>query len=213
LIFGVLVEPLRGELHLSDVQIGILQGTAFAVLYSVIGLPFGRIADLVPRRNLLICAVALWSLGTILCGLSHSFGALFAARLLVGIGEAALAPAAMSLIGDYFPPQSRALPTGIFLTGMVVGGGGAIAVGGFLLNAAQHAAFSAIPVVGALAPWRAVLAVLGLAGFIVAALVLTLAEPGTRGFSLVELRQRFAALGDVFAIFHGHRRCWRGASP
>ncbi|HEY1962955.1 MAG TPA: MFS transporter [Rhizomicrobium sp.] len=200
-ILGVIVDPLRAELHLSDVQIGILQGTAFAVLYSVIGLPFGRIADLVPRRHLLVAAVALWSLGTVFCGISHSFGTLFASRLLVGVGEAALAPAAMSLIGDYFKPEFRALPTGIFFTGMVAGGGGAIAVGGFLLSTAQHGAFSAIPIVGGLTPWRAVLAILGIAGFAVAALFLTLSEPGKRDFSSSELRSRLLALGDVFAVF------------
>src|ERR1700760_17219 len=104
-ILGLLVDPIRGDLHISDTEISILQGAAFAVLYSFIGLPLGRIADLVPRRALLVFAVAMWSLGTIVCGPSHSFAQLFGARLLVGIGEAALAPAAMSLIGDYFPPS------------------------------------------------------------------------------------------------------------
>src|ERR1700744_3373832 len=122
-ILGLLVDPIRGDLHISDTQLTILQGAAFAVLYSFIGLPLGRVADLVPRRALLVFAVAMWRFGTIVCGLSHSFAGLFGARLLVGIGEAALAPAAMSLIADYFPPAIRALPTGVFLTGMVAGGG------------------------------------------------------------------------------------------
>src|ERR1700742_1316150 len=129
-ILSLLVDPIRGDLHISDTQLSILQGAAFAVLYSFIGLPLGRIADLVPRRWLLVFAVVVWSLGTIVCGLSHSFAQLFGARLLVGIGEAALAPAAMSLIGDYFPPTARATPTGVFLTGMVVGGGAAGGIGG-----------------------------------------------------------------------------------
>src|SRR4051812_34455413 len=163
-ILALLVAPVQHDLHISDTGLSILQGAAFAVLYSVIGLPLGRVADLVPRRALLSCAVLLWSLGTVLCGFAHSFGQLFAARLLVGIGEAALAPAAMSLIGDYFRPAARALPTGVFLTGMVVGGGAAFAIGGFLLNAAQHAAFASLPLIGGIAPWRQVLLVLGIAG-------------------------------------------------
>jgi MFS family permease len=197
-ILALLVDPIRGDLHISDTGLSILQGAAFAVLYSVIGLPLGRIADLVPRRALLLLAVLLWSLGTMLCGYAHSFAELFAARLLVGVGEAALAPAAMSLIGDYFPPSARALPTGVFLTGMVAGGGAAIAVGGYLLNAAQHAAFSFLPVVGSLAPWREVLVLLGGVGALVALLFLALREPPGRHAGFGEIRGRLLALGDVF---------------
>ncbi len=202
-ILSLLVAPIQGDLHISDVQLSVLQGAAFAVLYSVIGLPIGRIADLVPRRALLLFAVAMWSLGTIACAYAHSFTELFGARLLVGIGEAALAPAAMSLIGDFFPSPSRALPTGVFLTGMVIGGGGAIAIGGMLLSAAQHAAFANLPVIGALAPWRAVLVVLGLFGFLVATLFLTIREPGGRSASSREIRARLFALGDILRAFRG----------
>jgi MFS family permease len=202
-ILALLVDPIRGDLGISDTALSVLQGAAFAVLYSFVGLPLGRIADLVPRRMLLLFAVVMWSFGTILCGLSHSFSQLFCARLLVGIGEAALAPAAMSLIGDYFPPTARALPTGVFLTGMVAGGGSAIAIGGFLLNAAQHAAFSAVPFIGSLAPWRIVLAVLGLSGLVVALLFLTLFEPPGRQASLGDIRARLLSPGDVWHAFRG----------
>jgi MFS family permease len=202
-ILALLVDPIRGDLHISDTQLSILQGAAFAVLYSFIGLPLGRFADLVPRRALLVFAVIAWSLGTILCGLSHSFAELFAARLLVGVGEAALAPAAMSLIGDYFPPAVRALPTGVFLTGMVIGGGSAIAIGGSLLSVAQHRLFATVPLVGLLAPWREVLAVLGIFGMILAPLFLTLREPGIRKASLREIGLRLLSLTHVFRAFRG----------
>ncbi|HEY2035330.1 MAG TPA: MFS transporter [Rhizomicrobium sp.] len=203
-ILGLLVDPIGGDLHISDTQLSILQGAAFAVLYSFIGLPLGRVADLVPRRALLVFAVAMWSFGTILCGLSHSFAELFGARLLVGIGEAALAPAAMSLIGDYFPPAVRALPTGVFLTGMVIGGGAAIAIGGFLLAAAQHAMFAHAPLIGALPPWRTVLVILGIFGLVMAPLFLTIREPGMRKFSLREIQMRLLSLADMFRAFRGH---------
>jgi len=193
-ILALLVDPIRGDLGISDVEISILQGAAFAVLYSFVGLPLGRIADLVPRRALLIFAVVLWSLGTIVCGLVHSFAALFAARLLVGFGEAALAPAAMSLIGDYFPPSRRALPTGIFFTGMIVGGGSAIAIGGFLLGAAQHALFAQVPFVSGLAPWRVVLIVLGVAGLGLALFFFTIREPNKRH---AMLRGHLFSVGEV----------------
>lgn len=202
-ILALLVDPIRGDLHITDTQLSILQGAAFAVLYSFIGLPLGRIADLVPRRRLLVFAVFMWSLGTIACGLSHSFGGLFAARLLVGIGEAALAPAAMSLIGDYFPPAVRATPTGVFLTGMVIGGGAAIAIGGYLLSAAQHAAFASVPFLNTLPPWRTVLAVLGIAGLIFSPIFLLLHEPGSRKVSLNEIAARLLSLTEVFRSFRG----------
>jgi MFS family permease len=206
LILGLLVDPIRHDLGFSDTQISILQGTAFAVLYAVIGLPLGRIADVVPRRALLVFAVLTWSVGTALCGLANSFAALFAARLLVGLGEAALAPAAMSLIGDYFSPERRALPTGVFLTGMVIGGGSAIAIGGFLLNAAQHLAFAAIPMVGRLAPWREVLMVLGLSGTILAALLATVREPRARSVSRAEIRARLLSWDELRHLFGNHGR-------
>jgi MFS family permease len=200
-ILALLVDPIRGDLHISDTELSILQGAAFAVLYSFIGLPLGRIADVVPRRALLLFAVLMWSFGTIVCGYSHSFTQLFCARLLVGIGEAALAPAAMSLIADFFPPTARATPTGVFLTGMVIGSGAAIAIGGGLLSAAQHAVFANVPVLASLSPWRAVLVVLGLAGLVIALLFLTLREPSKRVFSLSEVRTRLLAIEDILPVF------------
>jgi len=202
-ILALLVDPIRHDLDFSDTQISILQGAAFAVLYAFIGLPLGRMADLVPRRALLIAAVLTWSVGTVFCSLANSFAELFGARLLVGIGEAALAPAAMSLIGDFFAPERRALPTGVFLTGMVIGAGGAITIGGFLLSAAQHAAFASVPVLRHLAPWREVLLVLGFSGSLLAALLATLREPGRRRFSLVDIRARLLP-GDVRHFFGPH---------
>lgn len=203
-ILSLLVDPIRHDLHISDTQLSILQGAAFAVLYSFIGLPLGRVADMIPRRALLLFAVITWSLGTAVCGFSQSFASIFGARLLVGLGEAALAPAAMSLIGDYFPPAARAAPTGVFLTGMVIGGGAAVAIGGFLLSAAMHGVFAAVPVIGHMAPWRNVLVILGAAGLGVATLLLTLHEPPGRHASLADIRARLFDLHDFLAAFRLH---------
>ncbi len=205
-ILAFLVDPIRASLHITDTQVSILQGAAFAVLYSLIGLPLGRIADLVPRRALLILAIGLWSLGTAACGFAHSFGALFAARLLVGIGEAALAPAAISLIGDYFPAQRHATALGVFLTGIVIGAGAAIAVGGSLLQLAQTGLLHALPVLGILAPWRIVLVLAGLVGVAVGALMFTLHEPAGRRFSVRDLTARIAGLGGIIGTFRLHAR-------
>jgi MFS family permease len=203
-ILAILVDPIRASLRISDTQLSLLQGAAFAVLYSCIGLPLGRIADLVPRRSLLALAIALWSVGTAACGLAHSFGALLGARLVVGAGEAALAPAAISLIGEYFPPERRATAMGVFLAGIVVGAGAAIGIGGGLLQLAEGAALRALPLVGALAPWRIVLLTAGVAGLGMSAAMLSLYEPSGRRFSARVLRERLFGLGEVARLFRRH---------
>jgi MFS family permease len=203
-ILAILVDPIRASLHLTDTQLSLLQGAAFAVLYSVLGLPLGRVADLVPRRALLALAIAVWSVGTAACGLARSFDGLLGARLLVAVGETALAPAAISLIGEYFPPDRRATAMGVFLTGIVVGAGAAIGIGGGLLQLAQSHSLRALPLIGALAPWRTVLLVAGIAGFLMSAAMLTLHEPAGRKFSPGTLRTRFFGLGEIARAFRDH---------
>ena len=103
LIVTVVVEPLKADLLLSDVQISLLQGAAFAIFYAIMGVPLGRLADIANRRWLIAAGILLWSMATTLCGLSTTFGAIFMARILVGIGEAVLSPAAYSMFADAFP--------------------------------------------------------------------------------------------------------------
>jgi MFS family permease len=203
-ILSILVDPIRASLQLTDTQLSLLQGAAFAVIYSFIGLPLGRVADLVPRKALLVLAIALWSAGTAACGFAHSFGGLLGARLLVGVGEAALAPAAISLIGEYFPPDRRGTAMGIFLGGIVVGAGAAIGIGGGLLQLAEAAPLRVLPLLGAAAPWRIVLLLAGLAGFVMCAAMLTLHEPAGRSFSPGNLRARLFGVGEIARAFRSH---------
>jgi MFS family permease len=202
-ILTILVDPIRSSLHLTDTQLSLLSGAAFAVLYSFLGLPLGRIADLVSRRALIALAIAVWSAGTLACGLAHSYDGLLGARLLVAAGETALAPAAISLIGEYFPPDRRGTAMGVFLTGMVVGAGAAIAIGGLLQLAEAHP-LHAIPLVGMLAPWRIVLLMAGIAGLAMSAAMLTLYEPPGRRFSASVFRARFFELGEIGRVFRAH---------
>ena len=102
---SLLVEPIRRDLGLTDMQLGMLQGLAFASVYAVAGLPLGRAADLFNRRNVIIAGVTFWSVMTSLCGLARSFPLLLACRAGVGVGEAALSPAAYSMLSDSFPPK------------------------------------------------------------------------------------------------------------
>ena len=179
-ILTLLVDPIRADLHVSDMQIGLLQGAAFAFIYAVAGVALGRAADVLPRRRVIVAGVLIWSAATIACGYAASFAGLFAARAAVGIGEAALAPAAMSIITDSFPAHRRGAGTGAFLMGMIMGSGVALALGGALLQLAEAGALRSLPIIGALAPWRACLVILGLAGLPIVLLAATVREPRRR---------------------------------
>jgi MFS family permease len=207
LILNLLVDPIRADLGISDTQVSLLQGAAFAVLYACAGLPLGRIADRWPRRNVIIAGILIWSCATVACGLAGDFPTLFVARIWVGIGEAALAPAAISMIADLFPPSRRGFAIGVFLTGMVVGGGAAISIGGALLSVIQDGAVANWPLVGALAPWRSVMVLVGLAGLPVAVAVITLREPARRKGevlpSMLDSLRRLARDARVLAPIYG----------
>src|ERR1700732_5376463 len=129
-VLSLLVDPIRSDLGITDTQISLLLGTAFAVVYGIAGLPLGFLADRTSRRNLIFAGVLVWSCGTLACGFSHSFGQLFAARIVVGLGEAVLSPAAISLISDYFPPARRGTAVGCFLSGIAMGRGASLLIGG-----------------------------------------------------------------------------------
>ena len=119
-ILGAVMEPIRRELELSDTQMGLLS-TAFTLVYAAVGIPLGRLADNWKRNRLLSLSLATWSLLTVASGMVRGYASLFVTRLGVGIGEAACAPAANSLIGDLFPPSQRARALSIFMLGLPVG--------------------------------------------------------------------------------------------
>jgi MFS family permease len=175
-VLSLLVDPIRGDMGISDTQISLLLGTAFAVIYGIAGIPLGFLADRISRRNLIFAGVSVWSLGTLACGFSHNFGELFASRIVVGLGEAALSPAAISLISDYFPPSRRGIAVGFFLSGIAMGSGAAILIGGGVLHAIELGALAATPL-AAYAPWRMVLLVIGGPGLLWALAILLIREP------------------------------------
>ena len=120
-VAGALVEPMRKEFHLSDTQVGLL-GTAFTVLYAIIGVPLGRIADVWSRKRLLGAGMVIWGVLTALAAVVTSYGGLMVSRLGVGVGEAACAPTATSWIGDLVAPTKRARALALFMLGVPVGG-------------------------------------------------------------------------------------------
>ena len=179
-VLSLLVDPLRADLRLSDFDVSLLQGVAFSLIYAVAGLALGRAADVLPRKAVVLAGIVVWSVATLTCGYATSFTQLFAARAAVGIGEAALAPAALSMLTDSFPSERRGAAIGTFLMGMIIGSGAAIAIGGLVIQAAQAGFFRGMPVLGELAPWRTVLVCLGLSGLPVITLVATVREPERR---------------------------------
>lgn len=163
MVLAVLVEPIKRDLNLSDLQIGLVSGLAFALLYATAGIPIARIADKKSRVTLLSICLAVWSGMTALTGTARNFTELFLARMGVGVGEAGCIPAAHSLIGDLFPPERRAFAIGIFQAGGLLGMSVGLTAAGYLAETWG---------------WRFALLVVGLAGLPLAALIaFTMREP------------------------------------
>jgi predicted MFS family arabinose efflux permease len=200
MVLAVLLEPMRKELQLSDTQLGLLTGLAFALLYALLGIPLARFADRASRVKLLAACLGLWSLMTSITGMARSFPQLFLARMGVGIGEAGCVPAAHSLIGDYFAAERRAMGVSIFQAGALAGVSAGLMIAGFL---AEHFG------------WRNALIIVGLSGLPLGLLILTtFREPERRGHerllapegaftAIVSLLQRGALVNLIIAISIG----------
>ncbi|MGZ8798337.1 MAG: spinster family MFS transporter, partial [Thermoanaerobaculia bacterium] len=160
-IGGALAEPIRKEWNLSDSALGAL-GTAFTLLYALVGLPLGRLADRQPRKKILAIAVLVWSALTSLSAATRSYLQMFATRLGVGVGEAACAPASTSLIGDLYPPARRARAMSIFMLGLPVG----IALSYLVSSFVAHTW-----------GWRAAFFVAGIPGVLCAVAAMFIKEP------------------------------------
>ncbi|MEI9993027.1 MAG: MFS transporter [Rhizomicrobium sp.] len=177
MILGLLVEPLKADLHVSDTQISLLIGFNFAIFYSIVGVPLGWMSDRANRRNLILISTLLWTACTFFSGLSTAFWLLCALRLGVAVGEAALSPSAMSLIGDLFPRESRAGPTTLYMCFGAFGATAAYLFGGIVVRMLEHFPL-VLPGHGVLSPWRVVLfAVASPALVLTALLYFTMREP------------------------------------
>lgn len=175
-IISLLVTPIKADLNLSDTEVGMLQGFAFGLFYSLAALPLGYLVDRFPRRIILYLGITVWSLSAAFCGLARNFAELFAGRMAVGAGEATLAPAAVSLISDLFPPDRVALPMGIYSAGYFLGSGLALAIGGVIVGLFAGHAQVIVPVIGAVYSWQAVFLVTGLPGVVIALLAFAVSD-------------------------------------
>ncbi|RZJ93583.1 MAG: MFS transporter [Brevundimonas sp.] len=176
-IISLLVEPIKADLHLTDTQLSLLQGLAFSLFYTTMGLPFGWLIDRVSRKWVIVFGATVWCVSTAACGLAGHFWHLFLGRIGVGAGEACLSPAAVSMIGDNFPPEKRSLPLGFYVGASSIGSGLALVCGGAVIHAVANNPSIALPLVGEVRSWQAAFLIVGLAGLVVVGLVALLREP------------------------------------
>ena len=209
-VLNLVVDPVRSELHLSEVQMSLLMGLAFGFVYAIGGVALGAVADRYNRRNLIIFGIAVWSLATFAAGLARDFSELFAARLVVGLGEAALAPAAVSLIADLFAPDRRGRPMGLYMTGQAIANGLAITLIGVVIAAAAAHRFdgllASLALQANLSAWRVTFMLCGVCGVALILLLCTCREaprgaPSTTPTMLAQGRETLRHLIERWRFF------------
>jgi MFS family permease len=182
-VITLLVPGIKKSLGITDTGMSFLLGGAFAIFYTLFGVLIAWFADRGNRRWLVFGGVAVWSLATFACGLAMSYVTLFAARVGVGAGEAALNPPALSMLKDYFPRERLGRAVGIFSAGISTGSGIAFLIGGFLYPAVVAAGAVRWPIVGLVEPWQQMFIWVGLPGILILILVLSIREPPRRDFA------------------------------
>lgn len=204
LVISLLVDPIRRDLGISDFELSLLQGFAFGVFYAVCGLPLGWLVDRFSRRWVIFGGVTIWTLSTALCGMAHNYWQLFMARVGVGAGEAALSPAAYSLMADSFPPHRLTTALAVYSMGSLFGTGMAYLMGGLIVGMVAEHQSVLLPMIGEVRSWQMVFIAIGLPGIFLALLVFTFREPVRRG---VITHASGPALSEMFGdVFHHIRR-------
>jgi len=204
IIISLLVDPIKADLGLTDTDMGLMMGLAFAIFYALMGLPIGRMADKYSRRTIIGVGIFLWSIMTVLCGLARSFTELFLARVGVGVGEATLSPSAYSMIADYFPKDKLGRALGVYQSGAFFGIGLALIFGGLAIRFAATADDISLPLVGIVAPWQLAFIAVGLPGILVAALMFLVKEPARQGIATPKDNE--ISLGQAFRFAFERKR-------
>ncbi len=180
-ILSLLVEPIKRDLQISDTQISLLMGLSFGIFYTLLGIPIARLADLKSRKHIVAWGIGLWSIMTAICGTVGNFTQLFFARMGVGVGEAALSPAAYSMIADLFPKSKLAMANSVYNMGIFIGSGLAFLIGGLVVNIVKVEEIWHIPIVGEVFPWQMVFFFVGLPGLLIVFLISRIKEPVRQG--------------------------------
>jgi MFS family permease len=175
-LVGIAGAPIKSDLALSDSQFGLLHGAAFVVLYCLCGVPLGWMADRLDRRMMIATGLLFWSVMTVFCGLAQSFSVFFIARIGVGLGEAILVPAGMSLLSSAVAKEKMAQSVAIFLMGAAIGNAVALLGGGYLLNRLSGSP-PGFPFPAHLAPWQLLFLIAAVPGVVLAGIFALLGEP------------------------------------
>ncbi len=202
-VLALLVTPIQADLGLSETEMGFLLGPAFAITFAFSAFVVGRLADRRSRRAIIAWGVALWSVMCTASGVANTYGQLFAARVGVGVGEATLSPSGYSLIADYFPPHKLATAMSLFTSGVFIGSGLAYFIGGAVIETVSGQAPWNLPILGEIRPWQKVFIVVGLPGFLLSLLALTVREP-RRGRAAHAVPAHVYSTTEVVAWFRRH---------
>lgn len=205
-IIALLIGPLKLDFNLTDVEISLLGGPAFAIFYTLMGIPIGRLIDHTSRTRVIACGVFLWSLATMACGLAKGFWSLFLARVGVGVGEGTLSPGAFSIIADYFPPDKLTRPLALYLTGVWFGTGLAFILGGAVIGLVADMGQITLPILGDVKTWQVVFFAVGAPGLLFPLLMLTVREPARR--SKIAADRNGVALATALEHVWAHRRTY-----
>ena len=199
-ILSLMVGPIRNDLELSDTQFSLLHGLAFAIFYTIMGIPIARLADSRNRKVIITIGVFFWSLMTAVCGLCKNFWQLFLARVGVGIGEAALSPAAYSIITDSFPRERLGRALGIYAAGVFLGIGLSFIIGGTAIDMIASVHLNLPEWLRGFQPWQLTFFLVGLPGILVSVLVLTIREPVRKNLMDIGLSSDDAAAPRAIPI-------------
>ena len=212
-VIAQLVPDIKKSFGISDTEMSLILGGAFAIFYTFCGTLIAWLADRGNRRWLIFAGVLLWSVMTCACGLATTYTQLFFARVGVGAGEGALNPPALSLLKDYFPKEQIGRAIGLYTAGVSSGSGLAFIIGGSLYPILAARGPHALPIVGTLDPWQQMFIYVGLPGLIVAALILTIREPVRRDangapIDLATVRAGVAPIWDVLRYIFSRWRTY-----
>lgn len=208
-IITLMIGPIKQDLGLTDLQISYLLGLSFALFYTVFGFLIAIAADRLNRRNIIAAGILVWTVMTAACGLARGYGQLFLARMGVGFGEGALSPSALSIISDYFPREKLARAISVYSTGVAVGSGIALLIGGMVIEFVSTANTVSLPVFGELRPWQAAFVIVALPGIPIALLTFTIREPLRRGRPAASTASKWS-LRPVLAHLFGNWRTYGG---
>jgi MFS family permease len=199
-LIAMLIDPIRASLEISDTQIGLLMGLAYALAYGFGGLPMGYLVDRYPRKWILFLAVILWGMAEAACGFATGFVWLFLARAAVGLFESPLHPSAHSIIADTVPRRRLATVMSIYSMGNILGTGLALILGGWIVNSLLHLEYVTVPLIGDMRPWQFAFLITGIPGLLLALLILPFQEPKRH---LAQAHGK-VSWGELFSFIRSH---------